>query len=119
MERKQGSNWRQIFKGPEIEVCSTSKLGQFFPHYAKHKKILEKLTNISFECPFQAGPYYLVNYTDKVTVKDMNDDKIGVGIDIPNGVYRFNIKLFTKQDHLGFFVQWRTEIRDRLADEDF
>jgi hypothetical protein len=56
MERKQGSNWRQIFKGPEIELCSTSKLGQFFPHYDKHKKILEKLINISFECPFQAGP---------------------------------------------------------------
>jgi hypothetical protein len=61
-----------------------------------------------------------MNYTDKVTVKDMNAEvKPGVGVDIPNGVYRFNIKLFTKQDPLGFFVQWRTEIRDRLADEDF
>jgi hypothetical protein len=122
MELKAGSNWRQIFKGPEIEVCTASKFGTFFPHYAKHFEIFEKLTNISLKCPLQAGPYYLMNYTDKVqgkTTKMNNDDKIGVGIDIPNGIYRYTIKLFTKQDPLGFFVQWRTEIRDRLAEEDF
>jgi hypothetical protein len=121
MERKEGSNWRQIFKGPEVEYCSLMKLGSLFPFYAKDLKIFEQsMGNASFNCPWQPGPYKVMNYsvlTDKTKIDDVK--KLGVGIKLPNGIYRYSITFRTKKDPSSFSIQWRTEIRDRLGEEDF
>jgi hypothetical protein len=124
MERKQGYNWRLIFKGPEVEYCTAMKFQNLFPFYAKDLRILEKALggNATLDCPLQPGPYFIMNYTDTVNVDKtgMSDDKkLGVGVIIPNGRYRFTVKFFTKKDPLAFYLQWHTEINDRLTQDDF
>jgi hypothetical protein len=44
---------------------------------------------------------------------------IGFGIELPNGLYRFTIKLSSEADPFIYCVQWQTEIRERLNDERF
>jgi hypothetical protein len=121
MELKAGWNWRQIFKGPEIEYCSAMKLGNLFPFYMKEINIYKALfVNKSFDCPLQPGKYYVMNWTNHTnTVGVTARQRTGVGVDIPNGIYRFTAKAFTKDDPLGGFVQWQTEVRDRFGQEDF
>lgn len=81
---------------------------------------LERAGKSSFNCPLQPGPYYIMNSSvlRDPTVSDDNK-RSGIGFDIPNGIYRYTIKFSTKKVPSSFFIQWRTEIRNRLGEEDF
>jgi hypothetical protein len=114
------SSWRQIFQGPEIECCNALKLGRTFRFYEQADKFSKLFINNSFVCPLQPGPYYVMNNMNNISESSVNStERSGFGIELPNGLYRFTIKTSTKADPVGGLLQWQTEIRNKLGDENF
>jgi hypothetical protein len=82
--------------------------------------------NRTLECPFKPGKFYAMNMKQEWGVDsflskrpDQLTKSSALGVEYPNGVYRYTVKLSTKEDPMGFFIQWRLEIRFRFNDETF
>jgi hypothetical protein len=127
MKYKYMVNWRQIFKGPNIEMCSTSKIGNMFPFYAN--KIAYYQTKYfphkNLSCPVEAGPIYAYNIS-QVRRSDagnsystQNENTNSYGIKFPNGLYQFTLHISTKSDPYLYFLQWTIQVFHRLGENNF
>jgi hypothetical protein len=84
------------------------------------------LPNMTLDCPWMPGKYYTyINESSEIEkeFKGQNtsdiDNKSSFGIELPNGRYRYSLKFSTKTDPFVYFVQWQTDIRIRMNDENF
>jgi hypothetical protein len=98
---------------PYIDLVENLKT-QFFP-------------NVSIECPIKPGKYYALNINeymgdDKLYLNPKDDDQKPrnmLGVELPNGKYRFTFKISSKRDPFIYLVQWELLVRIRLNDENF
>lgn len=119
------SNWRQVMKFPDTELCSTIKLGSFvLPMYKEmFDKAAEMFPWMPSKCPVKPGKFYVMNhsqYQPEVKLTDVVNTKSSSNFQYyPNGIYRPTVKLFTKDDPFVFVVQWQIEVKERLGEEEF
>jgi hypothetical protein len=127
MEFRTTSNWRHIFTSPEIDFCLGKK---WFPKYIEmfNTTLSELFPNKSMDCPFQPAKLYA---KDVIVFMGLDKDyklsnhsngpyRNGLGLELPNGKYRFTVHMFSKSlDPAGAFVQWQGEVRVRMNDEQF
>lgn len=122
MHFKTVTNWRQIFKGPEVEYCNGMKfVEKMLPFYAEKIEQYKKMfPSLNPSCPLQPGPFYVTNHT-KEDQNNINKTQAiaGFGGILPNGRYRFIINLSTKMDPMVYKIQWQVEIRNRLGEDEF
>lgn len=80
-------------------------MGNIFPLYAQTLEYYKSLfPSLNLNCPIKPGPFYVMNYI----VENLNETFFGSPL--PNGIYRYSIKTFTKTDPMVFMVQWQTEV---------
>jgi hypothetical protein len=113
---------------PDVSYCALKKAGNMLPMYSNAFQDLQDnfLGNISIDCPMKPGKYYIVKiehngeenqYENPV---DLNQrPKNGFGVHLPNGRYRFTLRVWTKADPNAFFAQWHLEIHIRLHEDNF
>lgn len=118
---KNGVNWRQIMKSPDIEYCSfltsSSRLPYFQASFDHFKNLHPKFP---WHCPVKLGRYESlnVNLSSPTTNALFNNAKL-INVGLPNGLYRFIIHMFRKDDPMIFKLDWTNEIHIRLNDDDF
>lgn len=109
-----------IFKGPEVEYCNAVKFGNLIPFYKKEMNVYKRAFPDMFQdCPVRPGHYYVMNFSSGFEKFENENEKEGVGVTLPNGRYRYTLKVVTKKDPSAFYLAWQKETRERLGEEDF
>lgn len=77
--------------------------------------------SLPFKCPIKPGPYYMYNVT-----RPENNGMVPLGPStastfyaLPNGIYKYSLKLSFNQDPDGAFYEWHIEVKARLNDNNF
>lgn len=90
------------------------------PLYRDNIEMYKKVfPNFFHECPIKPGPMYVRDYVDKGIESNNQTDKNRYGFVLPNGRYRYAIKLFTKTDPLFYVLNYQIMIRQRLGEDVF
>jgi hypothetical protein len=89
------------------------------------------IPNISFSCPIKPGKYYAMNIMEYMgderavwsknasVSKPDGKPKNGLGVDLPNGKYRYTFKISTNTDPFVYLVQWQLDVNSRLNEDKF
>jgi Protein of unknown function (DUF1091) len=134
---KNGQRWRQILGVENIDFCGLLKEVNNNPFLKAlintYKKLFPKLPS---NCPILPGNYSvkdaiaIVNEKSELnmTMKDFQD-KAAVSFKdmwatmsptiLPNGLYRSFLRVYNKEDPIGFCVYWISEINYRMNEQDF
>jgi hypothetical protein len=109
-----------------VDYCEGLKVGNTFPLFKYGADNMAKEhPEFSLDCPFKAGKHYIMNvthrtgYEHKFKAPKFARNTNGFGFELPNGKYRFTLKLSRKSDPFVFFMQWELEVRFRMNDENF
>lgn len=122
---KTVTNWRQLIKIPEFEACEFLKSDNKLPLLEKFlEQYKKRFPTINFSCPFKPGPFYVRNFTNvdgnsKELNLTLNNPKLDIHMDLPNGIYKHTFLAYTRNDPMVFRIEWHTEVRKRLAPEVF
>lgn len=119
MHLKSGQSWRQIISLKDIDVCMVLNEKNPLPFLQNLKKIvLDLFPNLPSKCPFKIGKYYNTNAkVDNQTGLSQFafvSDKL-----LPNGIYRHNIRLYTREDPQGLLMLIYNEVYERMNEETF
>lgn len=121
---KTVSNWRLLFKCPEIEVCSYVNAGNMLPFFgAIYDEYRRRVPNMPYRCPVKPGRYFHTRITNEgpeprnVTA---SNPKYAINHPpLPNGRYKVTGRVFTKEDPHAGYGQYQFIINRRLGEEDF
>jgi hypothetical protein len=129
LEFRTTTNWRHIVTLPEIDYCLGMKLGTLIPQYSKLIEISIKqfFSDASMGCPIKPGKYYskdIMMHTGEekqfnISKAPTATQKNGFGFELPNGKYRYTLRISTKIDPNYYFLQWILEVKIRLNGEKF
>jgi hypothetical protein len=107
------------------------KLGNLLPQYFDmiEKERKKFFPNNTIDCPFKPGKFYATNislvmgddkeYGPAKPYKHVIGSGLGLDVSLPNGRYRYTIKISSKTDPYIFFLQWQLEVRIRMNDDHF
>jgi hypothetical protein len=134
LHRKTVTNWRQLIKLPTFEFCSASKIAStLIPFVATQLEFVRNnFKTLPIDCPLLPGKYSGNNtYTDMhgfhatTTISprgigiSMPTPKTETWLSLPNGIYRHDLLLSTKNDPDAFHMIWVLKRRDRLGIDEF
>jgi hypothetical protein len=111
---------------PELSYCTMKKTGNFIPQFRFFEDFQAKFNNVSIDCPMKPEKLY-VNVTDYLGIEAQyrnpvsmtSKHKNGFRVRLPNGKYRFTVRIGTEADPNAVFVQWIREFHVRLYDDNF
>jgi hypothetical protein len=104
-EHNSFRNWRQIFKTPEIDVCSLLTAANFFPALQKFLETIREFHPFfPTKCPILPHAEYYYN----IPIGNENEGILSDGqnpISLPNGLYRYRGWMNSKTDPVGGFFE--------------
>jgi hypothetical protein len=113
---------------PKLEYCLLLRIGKLIPQYSRLIDLSLKkfFPGSSLNCPVKPAKFFatIVDTTGEEQPMErgkpqLETNRNGIGFELPNGKYRYTLRLHTETDPFLFFLQWQLEVKIRFNDEKF